>query len=94
MKSTENNIIEKLTTAKGLLDNHEIFDEVPKVSEKTIRQWAKDGVIPSIRLGGRIFFKPSAVRQHIAENLTRRPRGFTAGGVPNIPTSPGGLSNG
>jgi hypothetical protein len=54
----------KLTTARGLLEA--LFAEEARPSARWLRSQQRLRVIPHVRLGGRVFFDPEAVRQALA----------------------------
>lgn len=68
MRSAEISLNEALWTVRQAAD-------FLHLGRNTVYEWAASGKLPSLRLGSRIRFQPSALRRWVAVqvDLTRRP---------------------
>ena len=68
MRSAEISLNEALWTVRQAAD-------FLRLGRNTVYEWAASGKLPSLRLGSRIRFQPSALRRWVAVqvDLTRRP---------------------
>jgi hypothetical protein len=62
----------KLLSAKELLQA--MFTDKSRPTLRTLRNWQKNRTIPSIKIGGRVFFDEPDVREALAKKNTVRAR--------------------
>lgn len=56
---------------KNLLDNKDMM-HLLKVTDRCLIRWRKKGYLPSIKIGGKVFFKASEIQQFINQESIKQ----------------------